>query len=178
MEKLLQFKRNQWQFNITPEQHEVTITVKATQSCDIQESFKCQMKLFLVNINTSLTGYKLQRRSKDIDIMSSSPQLKNNICVRNLEYVMLSRVWTIKGLFLFRPINMEQPFKPTKELIQFMNWAERTENTLLQKRQVLGRKWSSTWQSRIYWMICSQYVVLLANAQNNQWNQAHYNILS
>ena len=67
-EKLLQFKHKQWQLKIPPDQHEVTITVKPTQSCDIQKSFKCQMKLLPVNINTSSLGHKLQGRSKDIVI--------------------------------------------------------------------------------------------------------------
>jgi hypothetical protein len=31
---------------------------------------------------------------------------------------------------------MEQSFKPTEELIQFMKHAERTENVLLQKRNI------------------------------------------
>jgi hypothetical protein len=92
------------------------------------------MTLFPVNINTSSTGHKLQGRSKDIVIVSSWPKLKNNICFRNWEYVVLSRVRTLKGLFLFHPIDMEQSFKPTDELVQFMKRAERMENTLLQKR--------------------------------------------
>ena len=72
--------------------------------------------------------------------MSSWPKLKNNICFRNWGDAMLSRVWTIKGLFLFQPIDMEQSFKPTEELIQFMKRAERAENTLLQKQQILIQK--------------------------------------
>ena len=78
------------------------------------------MTMFPVNINTSSTGHKLQGRSKDIVIVSSWPKLKNNICFRNWEYVVLSRVRTLKGLFLIHPIDMEQTFKPTDELVPFM----------------------------------------------------------
>jgi hypothetical protein len=92
------------------------------------------MTMFPVNINTSSTGHKLQGRSKDIIIVSSWPKLKNNICFRNWEYVVLSRVRTLKGLFLFHPINMEQSFKPMDELVQFMKRAECMESTLLQRR--------------------------------------------
>ena len=134
LQRLLQFKRKQRLFKIQPEQHEVSIAVTPTRLCDIKETFRCHMTLFPVNINTSSTGHKLQGRSKDIVIVSSWPKLKNNICFRNWEYVVLSRVRTLKGLFLFHPIDMEQSFKPTDELVQFMKRAERMENTLLQKR--------------------------------------------
>jgi hypothetical protein len=39
-----------------------------------------------------------------------------------------------KGLFLFHPIDMEQSFKPTDELVQFMKRAKRMETTLFQRR--------------------------------------------
>ena len=102
------------------------------------------MTMFPVNINTSSTGHKLQGRSKDIIIVTSWPKLKNNICFRNWEYVVLSRVRTRKGLFLFHPIDMEQSFKPTDELVHFMKRAERMESTLLQKRHNATRHWIST----------------------------------
>lgn len=98
------------------------------------------MKLFRMNINNASIGHMLQGRSKDIVIMSSWPKLKNNICFRNWEYVMLSRVQTIKGLFFFQPIEMEQSYKPTEEQIQFMKQAEQTENTLFQSIQMFVRK--------------------------------------
>ena len=97
-------------FKIPPEQHKVSVTVTPTRLCDIKESFKCQMTMFPVNTNTSSTGHKLQGRSKDMVIVSSWPKLKNNICVRDWEYVVLSRVRTLKGLFIFQPINMEQSY--------------------------------------------------------------------
>jgi accessory gene regulator protein AgrB len=97
------------------------------------------MTMFPVNINTSSTGHKLQGRLKDMVIVSSWPKLKNNICFRNWEYVVLSRVRTLIGLFLFQPIDMEQSFKPTEELIQFMKRVERTENVLLQKWNITLR---------------------------------------
>ncbi len=66
------------------------------------------MKLFPVNINTSSTGHKLQGHSKDIVIVTGLPKFKNNIHFRNWEYIVLSRIGTLKGLFLFKPINLEQ----------------------------------------------------------------------
>ena len=78
------------------------------------------MTMFPVNIITSSTRHKLQGRLKYMVIVSSWPKLKNNICFRNWEYMVLSQVGTLKGLFLFQLIDMEQSFKPTEELIQFM----------------------------------------------------------
>jgi hypothetical protein len=94
------------------------------------------MALFPVNINTSSTGHKLQGRSKDILIVMPCPKFKNIICFRNWEDVVLSRVRTLAGLFLFKPIDMDQSYKPTEALIQFMKQAERCESALLQKRQL------------------------------------------
>ena len=136
LERLLQLKTQQRQFRIPPEQHEVKVTVTPTRFCDLKETFKCHMTLFPVNINTSSTGHKLQGRSKDILIITSWPKFKNNICFRNWEYVVLSRVRTLAGLYLFQPIDMEQSFKPTDELVQFLKRAERSETALLQKRKL------------------------------------------
>lgn len=71
LQRLLQFKRKQRQFNIPPEQHEVSVTVAPTRLCDIKETFRCHMTMFPISINTSSTGHKLQGRSKDIVIVSS-----------------------------------------------------------------------------------------------------------
>jgi hypothetical protein len=101
LQNLLILKQKQWLFKIPPEQHETSVTLTPSCLCEIKETFKCQMTMFPVNINTSSTGHKLQGRLKDMVIVSSWPKLKNNICFRNWEYVVLSRVRTLKGLFLF-----------------------------------------------------------------------------
>ena len=43
---------------------------------------------------------------------------------------------TLAGLFLFEPIDTDQSYKPTEELIQLMKRAEHYESALLQKRQL------------------------------------------
>jgi hypothetical protein len=115
LHNLLILNQKQRLFKIPPEQLEVSVTVTPTRLYNIKETFKCQMTMFPVNINTSSTGHKLEGRSKDMVIVSSWPKLKNNICFRNWEYIVLSRVRTLKGLFLFQPIDMGQSFKPTEE---------------------------------------------------------------
>lgn len=62
LNKILQFTYKQQQFKTPSELHEVMINLTLTQICDFQESFKCQMKLFPVNINTPSMEHKLQRR--------------------------------------------------------------------------------------------------------------------
>jgi hypothetical protein len=69
---------------------------------------------------------------KEILIITAWPKFKNNICFRNREYVVLSRVKKLAGLFLFNPIDMEQSYKPTEESIQFMKCAAHCESALLQ----------------------------------------------
>ena len=94
-----------------------------------------QNETFPVNINTAPYGHKLQGRSKDMIIGTSWLKLKNIICFRSWECVVLSRVCTLEGLYLFEPIDMEKLFKPTEELKQFMIRARREGNTLMKKRQ-------------------------------------------
>lgn len=88
-----------------------------------------------VNIATACTGHKLQGRSKDTLIVTSWPNFKNNVVFQNWEYVVLSRVRTLNGLFLLRPLDMDKSYAPTQELIKYMKRAKKAEATLLKKRQ-------------------------------------------
>ena len=93
------------QFNITPERRNVEATVQPSRICSIRDTFKLEMNLLPVNIATACTGHKLQGRSKDTIIITSWPQFKNNVVFQNWEYVVLSRVRTLNGLFLLKPHN-------------------------------------------------------------------------
>ena len=64
----------------------------------------CRMLQIPINLNDATTGHKLQGLSKDIVIITSWP---SGGIFTNWEYVVLSRVRTIKGLFLIRPISMK-----------------------------------------------------------------------
>jgi hypothetical protein len=123
LKTLLILKQKHRLFKIPPEQHKVSVTLTPICLCGINETFKCQMTMFPLNINTSSTGHKLQGRSKDMVIMSSYPKPKNNICFSNWEYKVLSCVRTLKRS-VFQPIDMEHSFKPTEDLMQFMKCAE------------------------------------------------------
>ena len=80
-------------------------------------------------------GSKLQGRSKDTLIVTSWPKFKNNVIFQNWEYVVLSRVRTLNGLFLVKPMDTEKSYAPTHELIKYMKRAKRAEKRLMKKRE-------------------------------------------
>jgi len=92
------------------------------------------MLLFPVNICTASTGHKLQGRSKDFIIVSSWPKLQGNAAFVNWEYVVLSRVRTLKGLYLFQKLDLNRSYAPSEELNLFIKRAEKEESTLIKKR--------------------------------------------
>jgi hypothetical protein len=65
------------------------------------------MKQIPANSNDATTGHKLQGMSKDVVIVSSWPTGGLAGMFKNWEYVVLSRVQTLSGLYLVKPIDME-----------------------------------------------------------------------
>ena len=118
-------------FNIEPEKHEATVTVRPSRMSSIEDCYDLNMTLLPVNISTASTGHKLQGRSKDTLIITSWPNFNNNYIFTNWEYVVLSRVRTLNGLFLFEPIDETKSFAPSEELIQFIKRAKRCEKRLM-----------------------------------------------
>ena len=53
----------------------------------------------------------------------------------NWEYVVLSRVRTRNGLYLFEEIDMTKSFKPSPELALFFDRAREKEQTFLEERK-------------------------------------------
>ena len=53
----------------------------------------------------------------------------------NWEYVVLSRVRTLDGLYLFKPIDTAKSFAPSEELRKFINRARTYEKQLLKSRK-------------------------------------------
>jgi hypothetical protein len=54
---------------------------------------------------------------------------------KNWEYVVLSRVHTLSGLYLVEPIDMEKLFKPSSELKKYIENARQKETSLLEKQK-------------------------------------------
>ena len=52
-----------------------------------------------------------------------------------MEYVVLSRVRTLNGLFLLKPLDMQKNYEPTYELTKYMKRAKKAEANLLKKRE-------------------------------------------
>ena len=103
----------------------MTVTVRPSRASTIEDRYDLKMRLLPVNISTASTGHKLQGRSKDTLIITSWPNFKNNYIFNNWEYVVLSRVRTLNGLYLFEPIDEIRSFEPSEELNQFIIRAKR-----------------------------------------------------
>jgi hypothetical protein len=82
------------------------------------------------------TGHKLQGMSKDVMIVTSWPKGGLSALFKNWEYVVLSRVRTLEGLYLFEPIDLEKSFKPSLELKGYMRRATQKEKKMLELREI------------------------------------------
>ena len=112
------------QFRLGPQHFYVTVLVKPHSMAPIEHQMKCNMIQLPINLNDATTGHKLQGMSKDVVIITSWP--KGGL-FKNWEYVVLSRVRTRKGLYLFEPIDMNKCFKPSPELALFFRFARNKE---------------------------------------------------
>ncbi len=55
---------------------------------------------------------------------------------KNWEYVVLSRVRTLSGLYLIHPIDMEKSFNPSPELRSYIERAMQKEKEILEKHRI------------------------------------------
>ena len=69
------------------------------------------MRQLPINVNDATTCYKLQGMSRDALIVSFFPNAKLGAVFKNWEYVVLSCVQTLSGLYLFEPIDNEESFE-------------------------------------------------------------------
>ena len=118
-------------FKMTPENFSTKVSVKSHPRAPKKMEFACRMTQFPINLNDATTGHKLQGMSKDVLIITSWPKGGLSALFKNWEYVVLSRVRTIDGLYLFEPIDLEKSFKPSKEYQRFLALAKRREANLL-----------------------------------------------
>jgi hypothetical protein len=73
------------------------------------------------NSNDGTTGHKLQGMLKDVIIVSSWPTGGMSKNFKNWEYVVLSHVRTLSGLYLADPIDMEKSFNPSFQLRSYID---------------------------------------------------------
>jgi hypothetical protein len=93
------------------------------------------MKQIPANSNDATTGHKLQGMSKDAIIVSSWPAGSLAAMFKNWEYVILSHVRTLSGLYLIKPIDMDKSFQPSPELTSYMDKIRKFEKDMMEKRQ-------------------------------------------
>jgi hypothetical protein len=94
-------------------------------------------------VSNSRKNHKAKnRKSKDVIIIASWPTTS---IFRNWEYVVLSCVRTLSGLYLIKPIDIIKSFQPSDEFKRYIKHAKEKETTLLTKRKDAI--------SKIEWMI-------------------------
>ncbi len=87
------------------------------------------------NSNDRTTGHKLQGMSKDVIIVSSWPTGGLSKNFKNWEYVVLSRVRTLSGLYLVDPIDMEKLFNPSSQLRSYIDKIKEKEKDIIDEHR-------------------------------------------
>jgi hypothetical protein len=74
-------------------------------------------------------------KAKDVIVVTSWPTGGMAAMFKNWEYVVESRVRTLSGLHLVKPIDMEKLPPPSSELKKYIDNARQTESNLLEKQK-------------------------------------------
>ena len=122
-------------FKLEPEQFSPEVSVKHYHTSSKKVTFRCKMIQIPANSNDATTGHKLQGMSKDAIIVSSWPTGSLAAMFKNWEYVVLSRVRTLSGLYLVKPIDMDKSFQPSPQLASYMDKIRKFEKDMLKKRK-------------------------------------------
>ena len=131
-------------FKLEPEQFTPEVTVKHYHASSKKIVFRCKMMQIPANSNDATTGHKLQGMSKDAIIVSSWPTGSLAAMFKNWEYVVLSRVHTLSGLYLVKLIDMDKSFQPSPQLASYMDKIRKFEKDMLEKcQQVISRTFSN-----------------------------------
>ncbi len=109
----LSAEMNDRKFKLEPESFSTKVSVKKYDTSTTSFDFRCKMKLIPANTKDATTGHKLHGMSKDVIIVTSWPTAS---MFRNWEYVVLSCVQTLSGLYLVKPIDIDKSFKPSDKL--------------------------------------------------------------
>ena len=96
------------------EPREFSATIKLPLTGDLSTTVgNAKVKQVPVNSNVATTGHKLQGMSKDVLIVNDWNYGANWV------YVVLSRVRTLAGLYLMKPLDLERSFNVPERLIRF-----------------------------------------------------------
>jgi hypothetical protein len=122
-------------FKLEPEQFSPEVSVKHHHASSKKVTIRCKMKQIPANSNDATTSHKLQGMSKDAVIVSSWPTRGLVAMFKNWEYVVLSHVQTLSGLYLVKPIDMDKSFQPSPQLTSYMDKIRKFEKEMLEKHQ-------------------------------------------
>ena len=100
-------------FRLKPREFSATIKFPLTEDLSTTVG-NAKVKQVPVNCNIATTGHKLQGMSKDVLIVNDW-----NYRCTNWVYVVLSRVRTLAGLYLMKPLDLERSFNVPESLIRF-----------------------------------------------------------
>ena len=93
------------------------------------------MTQFLLNLNNATTGHKLQGMSIDNMIIPAFPNKKLRALFKNWEYVVLSRVRTLNGLYLLEKLDENESFEPSDDFKKFLVRARARMTKLINRRK-------------------------------------------
>ena len=133
-EKLAKIKDSR-KFNLEPEKFSPEVNLKLFRTSFKKQAMRCKMTQIPANSNDGTTGHKLQGMSKDVIIVTSWPTGGLSKIFKNWEYVVLSRVRTLSGLYLVDPIDMEKSFLPSYQLRSYIDKIKQKEKDILDQRQ-------------------------------------------
>jgi len=100
-------------FKLTPQSFSSTINFPLTQDINVKLG-NAIITQIPINANIATTVHKLQGMSKDSLIITEW-----NYKCSNWIYVVLSRVRSLKGLYLLKPLSLEKPFHVPHDLNRF-----------------------------------------------------------
>jgi hypothetical protein len=128
----LSAEMNDSKFKLEPQSFSTKVSVKKYDTSSTNIDFQCKIKQIPDNTNDATTGHKLQGMSKDVIIVAS---LSAASMFRNREYVVLSHVRTLSGLYLVKPIDIDKSFEPSDKLKKYIKHAKEKETNLLTTRK-------------------------------------------
>jgi hypothetical protein len=135
LKERLSKERNSQKFSLELENFSPEVNVKHFWTSFKRDTFRGKMNQIPANLNDGTTGHKLQGMSKDVIIVTSWPTGGLSKIFENWEYVVLSHVRTLSGLYLVDPIDMEKLFNPSSQLRSYIDKIKQKEKDILDERQ-------------------------------------------
>lgn len=121
-------------FKLTPKRFYVTVKVLPHDLATETITMKCRVTQLPLNASDAITGHKLQGLTKDNVIVKSWNRSRNWI------YVVLSRVRTLSGLFIFQRLQLRDIKPPTKDYLDFLGRMRSIEKREIERARGCGNR--------------------------------------